>query len=508
MKNKSIDFNGVLTGANLLIAATSMFAFRHADGNEYVDQETLVLGVVLCVQTHMALWLEKRRRDPFVILLAFSMIFYYSFRLLTLNLYPFSLVFERYSYSASDSNYALIFIIVANMFLYAGLYLVRFNGSLAISPGDWKASSPMRVGYLMLVAIIFAYFSGGYWTEDNIPRVFNFLVIFVAQDIILLMAMAYYFLFKKSLTRNVGVMIALLIVVDIVAHTLLGSRSAIVFTIQNYIVVTLVIVGCVQFRRRYFVLGIALFPVVVALLVGSFAISTYNRAYRNSGAGLDVSRALEVTVEASSALSVESTLDTVVPLIAARAGYFDFSAEIIAHRDEYSSVITPSSYAKSIVDNLLTPGFDVYDQPKISNALRFVYEGAGRPSKELVTESYQSDQLGIYGELYALFGYFSLPLFLLVAVALKKLYVRFREENPFTLVMKRVVVLLVFVRTIDSYGFDWTLVETVPLIAAIYIYRFFFSARRASIGRSSSRGISLPESGRLAAQPPPVQPAL
>jgi len=486
MKNKTIDFNGVLMGANLLLVVLFVLTFTHTGGNEYVDQETVVLGVVLSVQTHIALWFERRRRDPFVILLALSMTFYYLLRLLTLTWHPFSTVFERYQYSAGDTNYALIFILVANIAIYAGLYLGRFAGDPAIRLGLWRAISPMRVVFLMLVAVIFAYFSGHYWNEDNVPRVFNFLAIFVAQEIVLLMALAYYFVFRQSLSKNVRFSIVVMIVVDIVVHTLVGSRGAIVETLQNYVWVTLAIGGCIRFRRKSFVLGLVLLPVLVVLLVSSFAISTYNRAFRDGGT-LDVSQAFNLAIEGSSELSVESTLDKVVPLIADRVGYFDYSAEIIAHRDEYASVINLSSYAKSIVDNLLTPGFDVYDQPKISNALQFVYNGLGSPSKELVSESYQSDQLGIYGEFYALFGYASLPLFLLTAFLMKRVYGRMRSENPFILVMKRVVVLFVFVRTLDSYGFDWTIVETLPRVAAIYMYRFCFRSKPVFVDESRLR---------------------
>jgi hypothetical protein len=487
--NKKIDFNSILTGVNLLVTGLLVFAFAQNGNNDYVDQKTIVLGVVLSAQTHVALWFERQRRDPFFILLSFSMILYYSFRLLTLSLYSFSVVFERYSYSPNDTNYALTFIIIANVFLYVGFYLGRSSGSLSIDTGHWKAKSPMRVAFPILVAILFAYFSGHYWTEDNVPRVFNFLTIFVAQDIVLLMAMAYYFVFKQSLTKKAAFLIVGLIVFDLIVHTLLGSRSGMVDTVKNYVFVALAIGGCVQIGRKYFILGLILFPVLVVLLIGSFAISTYNRAFRGEGT-FDLSQALGLAIQSGSELSIEATLDKVVPLAAARAGYFDFSAELIAHRDEYASIINLSSYGKSIVDNLLTPGFDVYDQPKISNALQFAYNGLGSPSKELVSESYQSDQLGIYGEFYALFGYASLPLFLLTAFLIRRLYARMKSENPFVLAMKRVVVLWVFVRTLDSYGFDWTILETLPRIAAIYIYQFFFRSKLDSVGELRS-GVDL-----------------
>jgi hypothetical protein len=485
-KTRTIDFNSVLMGANLLFAALLVFTFSNVGGNEYIDRETVMLGMLLAGQTHIALWFERRRRDPFVILLALAMTFYYQLRLVTLTWDPFSVVFGRYSYDASNTNFALIFIIVANLALYAGLGLGRLRGGIAVRAGTWKATSPMRAVALMMVAITFAYFGGHYWNEDNVPRAFNFLATFIAQDVVVLMALAYYFVFKQSLSKGSRLFIVIMVLTDIVVHTLLGSRSGIVGTLQQYIWVTLAIGGCIRFRRKAFVLGVALTPLLVGLLVVSFAISTYNRAFREGGT-LDVSQAFALAIEGSSELSLESTIERVVPAIADRIGFFDYSAEIIAHREEYSSVINLPAYGRSIVDNLLTPGFDVYDQPKISNALQFVYEGLGTPSKEQVSEAYRSDQLGLYGELYALFGYASLPLFLLIAWLMKTAYGRMTSESPFILVMKRVVVLYVFARTLDSYGFDWTIVEVVPRVVAIYMYRFCFQSMPGSPREPVSR---------------------
>src|SRR5262249_27795051 len=133
---------------------------------------------------------------------------------------------------------------------------------------------------------------------------------------------------------------------------------------------------------------------------------------------------------------------------------------------------------RSIVDNLLTPGFDVYDQPKIANSLQFVYFGLGAPSKMEANEVYQSDQLGIYGEFYALFGYGCLPLLFLIGLLLKRTYVRLHSTNPFTLAAKRAVTLFIFMKLIDSFGIDWVLIESLPLVAAIYAYSVFFAGRR------------------------------
>src|ERR1700727_1778424 len=144
MSSKYTDFNGILTGANLLVMALLLLALTTTDGNRNVNQETMVLGLVLCLQTHAALWVERRQRDPFVILLAFTTIFYFALRIYTLTLYEFSDVFERYHYDAADSNYALIYILIANLFLYFGLYLVKIKGRPEVDPSGWEAASSSR----------------------------------------------------------------------------------------------------------------------------------------------------------------------------------------------------------------------------------------------------------------------------------------------------------------------------------------------------------------------------
>jgi hypothetical protein len=489
---KFVDFGSVLMGVNVLVAGSILAVAQYAADNPYIDGETIMLGVLLSVQTQIVLQLESRRRDPFIILLAVSMIFYFALRVVTLALYPFSIVFERYEYGPGDTNFGLIFIICANVFLYSGLYAVRLGTSRqSISAEGWRPSSGGSVVVLMLMAIVYAYFTGIYWTPEEIPRVVGFLGVVLSPNIILLMALSYFFLFRRSLARNVAIAMASLIVIEMVAHTLVGSRSAVTTLIQNCLLVALAIAGCIRFRQKWLVLGSIFFPILLFVMVASFTISTYNRANKDSGSTLSLGRALQLAGESGTELAGDSSAELILPPIFSRVGFLDYSSEIIAHRDRYNAVINPASYVKSIIDNLLTPGFDVYDQPKISNALKFVYDDLGTPSKEMVEESYQSDQLGIYGEFYGLFGYASLPLFFVIAFLIKRTYVSLRNVNPFTFTMKRVVILSVFVKIVDSYGMDWVIIETVPLVAAIYIYSRFFRCRlvatRGTVDPSGAR---------------------
>jgi len=488
--NNSIDLNSVLMVLNLLAAGLIVYGISYAENNDYVNPETMELGLLLSLETQLALLLERSRRDPFVILLAFTTIFFFSFRLYTLAVYPFSAVFERYSYGPEDSNFALVFIIVANLFLYAGLLAVKFERNALIDSSGWRPTSATRVIALMVVSIFYSYLSAMFLTPEDEPRIVSVLGIFVSPPVILLMALAYFILFRKSLSRTAAYGIAALIILEMIAHTLSGSRSGIITLVQNAMIVILAISSCIKIKRNVFILGCALAPVALVLLVGTFIVSTYNRSHRDPAGSLNLVQAAELAGEARGALGDDTGLDIILPPIFDRAGFFDYSAEIIAHREQYKTVFNLSSYVKSIVDNLLTPGFDVYDQPKLGNALQFIYEDLGTPSKEMLSEQYQSDQFGIYGELYALFGYASLPLFFMTAFLLKRYFVRVRSMNPFVLAMKRIVILTAFTFIINSYGMDWTIIEMVPFVAAMFLYAFFFRSRRVQQNATSrcSRG--------------------
>jgi hypothetical protein len=43
--------------------------------------------------------------------------------------------------------------------------------------------------------------------------------------------------------------------------------------------------------------------------------------------------------------------------------------------------------------------------------------------------------------------------------------------------LKRAVILVVFGWIINSYGFDWIILETLVLVASVWIYKFFFRVR-------------------------------
>ena len=480
---RKIDLNALLTGANLfMLSLIVLESFRLLD-NPYVNDRTLLLGVLLCLQTQLALIVERFNRDPFVILLSFVTIFYYELRIFTLSYWGFSDVFGRFPFDAEDTNFALTYMLLANLFIYAGLFSVRMKGSFGIEAGGWKATSAGRVVLVLLAAIVFTYLGAALWGVGGMPRVINFIVLLLSPSMLLMLVLAYYVVYRKSLGPATAVAIFALVAIEVVLHTAYGSRSAIIGLLQTLLLILLAVRGRLKFNRGLVLAGVAAMPILAALLVATFAISSYNRFNRELGAAPDLERAAEFVSASTNDPLIVARLAIIAPVIASRAGFFDYSAEIIAHREEYARLFTAGTYFKSIVDNMLTPGFDVFDQPKIANSLQFVYKRWGTPSRAYVAdEAYQSDQIGIYGEFFLLTGWASLPAYFLLAFVLKRSYLRLSSPNPFIFAMKRVVVLFIFQRLIDSFGIDWLIVETVPLVMAIFVYAKFFTSRSVSTG--------------------------
>ena len=473
-----MDFNAILRWLNVLILGGTVVAFAEVGANDFLNGWTVALAAVLAAQTYLALLVERRRRDPFVIVLAFIIIFYYSLRILTLILVPVSYDLIHFQDRPADSNFALVFIIAANAFLYAGLFAAGGRSSLSIDVGAWRARAPLRGLLLAAGSIVMVYSRGRLWNAESLPRLLQPLLVFLSQGFILLMALTYYAVFRHTMHRRVRVGLLTLIVLEMLLHTLAGSRSALVNFLQNVMLVCLACGGRIRVRRKTLIAAAFLIPALVVVLVTSFLVATYNQLRQRTGqTSFSLSDSLDFVRDFRDIADQDYVTQVGLPEVLMRAGFFDYAADRIANREQYATVVNVPAYLRSVVDNLLTPGFDLFDQPKISNSLIFVYWAQGRPSKITTDAAYSSDQLCLYGELYILFGYASLPLFFVIAFALKRTYLVLRADQPFRLAIMRVVVLTVFELVINSFGLDWVLMDLFQMVVATTVYGYFFAER-------------------------------
>lgn len=166
-----------------------------------------------------------------------------------------------------------------------------------------------------------------------------------------------------------------------------------------------------------------------------------------------------------------------------RAGYLSYSADIISNSKEYDKVINSEYYFMSLIDNVFTPGFNVFGTPKASNALRYIYlDIKPNPTHKDVVANYNSDMFTIYGEYYILFGGYPALIFLfLSSYFFKRLYLAVRTRNVFSYYLYRSLILLVFYRWLLSFGMDWIVVDIISLLIPIFIWRRFYFMRKRKL---------------------------
>lgn len=214
---------------------------------------------------------------------------------------------------------------------------------------------------------------------------------------------------------------------------------------------------------------------LIPVMIAFFLIATFirPRLENRSNVGIET---FEVIKDFDLAGTLKDDASFVLVPIFDRIGFLDYCAEIISNSDKYREVFNAQYYCKSIIDNVFTPGFDVFDVPRASNALKFIYNNEGDPKKSKVnTGGYQSDEFTLYGELYALSGkWLSLiPIFFL-GFFFKRLYVKVNDSIKYKFFLKRSFILAVYYSTLNSFGFDWIVLDVLGLLFTYYIFKRFF----------------------------------
>ncbi len=487
-RQKSISVNSILQFCNMAIAClifTGLFR-EELVGHPYLDLFSLVLGLALCMQTYIALRMERSNSDPFVLIMAYMLIFFFSLRIFTLLMYPVQDVFLRMAYSPSDSNYAMLYILIANVFIYAGLFRIRLRGDVEINTSNIYPTKPLSGFVMFSIVVGFSQFAQG--IQENIPPIVNLILNnFLKPGSIILVMAAYIIIFRKYLP--VIYLKALLFAASIlmILQTLNFSRSGILTFFDNIFIVVLALLPAVRIPRRFLVVAFALVPVIIVTSFTLYSISTLSRQFKENDT-VTLSQKYELFQKSREAIENDALVEQQLGQIFSRMGYFDFSAEAIANSEHYSGLFTAENYLKSIVDNILTPGFDLFDQPLISNSLKYHNADLGNPSKKEESTGlgrYNTDQLGLYGEIYNIFGYASLIVLFAMSIFIKKCYCYIGRLNPFELALKNIFLLLMFYKLINSFGLDWIILDMVTTIISFWALSKLFRLRKSSRSNSA-----------------------
>ncbi len=476
-KTKLVDLNSILKWLNGIFCLLFILSYLNIGPTKYVNIYTIIIGVFLSFQISFFLFIEKRRRDPFLILLCFQMVAFFILRILTLSLDFHSVVFDRFPFDVNNLNYALVFIICANFSLFAGLSLNNKKLS-KINPIDEIKSEPYKT-YTVVIVLFIGYMLGlaGILDLVVIGAVFNILSgLFIKLSVILFMILVYLFVFKNKLSKVTFVILLFGFILFILIQTLTGSRSAILTIINFCIFSLLAIHSCIKIKK-WTIVGLI---ILVPLMVSFFLFATFLRPKLQENRAVIGKDTFEVLGEFNIIETIKEDAHFLLSPIFDRVGFLDYTAETMANSEKYKSILSVQYFFKSITDNVLSPGFDVFDVPLESNAMRFIYlPEFGTPLKSKITpESYQSDEFTFYGEFYVMFGkWFSLIPIFFIGFMIKRVYLKITDKYEYFAIFKRGIVIAIFYTLLNSFGLDWLLLDLLGFIFTYKIFKLFFKFR-------------------------------
>lgn len=454
--------------ANIVILILTLYLFSIEGENRYINTTSIILNVIVVIISHFVLSDASKNKNHLLAILAYIMIFHYELRVVSLNYTEYSYVFKYHV--VIDSN-GLNSIIIYCIFAYIACWLAfhytmkRIQTKPKIND-KLRENSSRNVLILLYVSLLLLLMK-----DLGLPGISQLVGIlstfFLNSNYLFIFAFAYLLYRWNSMSHNCKIYFLLFIFLNTGIHTLWGSRSAI-YTILILAFICFLAFNMSRIKIRYILVGLALIPIMAYV----FLLATYARS-------LDRISNVTELMEVSNAVSDNidgSDLKVVTAPIFDRIGFLDYSTEMIKNRDYLSQYIHPINYIKSVIDNLLTPGFNIYDMPRMSFVVDKCYEIKGTPNLKKYhlddADLYLSSCLTWYGESYLLFGkYFALPIILFVGFFVRKYYVKNLKEVSLSSIWKRVCILYITYRLLYSYGLDWLLIEIVGLIINFYIFK-------------------------------------
>lgn len=470
-KVKYIEINKILQFVNVFILIYTIIYYLNNGLPRLLNASSILLYVLLALQISTFLIYEKLKKNPFIVLLCIINIFFISTRIFTIQyneIFDYSGVLNRINLAKpEDINIALIYIFTSNWAIFFGVVGYKNSSSTNEQSVEISAGSHSKrlksFNVLFLILIVFSLVginTNGVWGILNyIFSPFNALLISV------------YFLSdcKSSIAenRNKKIILLILIAVYLTIITVNGSRAALILFAQLYIYCSLA-TGSLKISKRLLIFS----PLAIVLAIYLFGVATAMRGISLAEPNNNLIERVRQGYEFISSRDVSDDLILAAVPAFDRAGFLDPTVDLIKNAEHYKNVINLASEFKSIVDSALTPGFDVFNIAKMSNALSGVYNNEPARLSRSNELSYQSDQLSVYGEYYLIFyGWLSLPFIYFSALAFTKVYNKICGiKNHELRIICASYVLSLFYNWIISYGLDWIITYILLDVISLYLF--------------------------------------
>lgn len=491
------DLNSLLQVGNLFIMLLILCTYAVKGENQYVDDCTIFISVVFALQNFLLLWWERKSREPLLLLLMVTVIPFYLLRVASLLYEPWSVVLVRFPFTPGDMNHAYLFIMSSVLAMSIGIKLGRGQKSVVqfINRGKLEVKAFALMLFVTLLDLV-AVFGVVIPSQGFVSVVLN-------ADILLILVLVAYALKSGEVTRIPKKYYWVLLIVFLVVRTLNGSRSALMTAAFSTIFVLLSLHCRVRIKRWVVIALIGILPLA---FIG-FSLTTFYRPFRQAKLlGVIDATPRELLTDYLNSItsdSLHNNLKVVLRPMFDRVGYLDMAADMITNRESYSAVINPTYYFKSVVDNVLTPGFDLFDTPRAGNNTVSIYNNLPLLKRSEIDLFYQSDMLTIFGEYYVLFGgYLGIAGCFLMGFFSKLLFESIRVKDGMWYHACRAVFYKLYVLSLWSFGLDWQVGDILFALISVASLYFIITVKLPNIFRVGKqfRG-SLPSDNTSDRQP-------
>lgn len=470
MKISLFSFLQVLV---VLFETAFIFAFYNTDPVSCIDGDSIPLSLVLSFVVLLQLQDGKKNSNSLLLILGYWLCFYVIFRFFSFQYTGFSPLLNSVNASASDYNSTLVVTIISTIVMWAGLhYNKKVSRTFKENIDDTEKVNINRALLFFWVSLFINIIARS--ELPGIGGIANILSMYCLYSnavfyVFCIIVMCYW---GKLESKN-----KILSIISLLAFavflTMGGSRAGLIVILRALFFVLLAL-GFMHIRIKYIIVAVAIAPLLVFL----FTYSTYLRGVNAAKEGS--SREKIELISTVYANSGDLDFKTIMSPVFERIGFFDFTLVCVKKDVESREVVNLSTEVKSIIDNALTPGFDLFNQPRVSLAISPWLNGHTRMKKSQVSdEDYLSSEFTLYGESYVLFG---IPIFILftflIAFIFRCLWVKFSKKNNLISFAYKALLLYYLDFVLSSYGLDWIVFDFICMIITLSIFTWFVFGKK------------------------------
>ena len=465
-KNHSISIIKLLRISCVVLMLLMIVVYAIVGDGIYTNLNTISLGELLGILLLFMLYDANVNNNKLLILLSWWLISFFLLRIITLNYTEYSAVLPRCNADVRNVNNTILLLMAGGVVLWAAIHISKSR-----SRNNYNTSSLSGISLsfnwttILFFISYFIYFIGK--LESPLSGVLSIITNFLLYPTAIVFLYTTYITTVWPQLNKIQRVIALSAMgLFLIEATLTGSRGGI-FNLLIILFIAFLAQDYKKIKKRY-VLGVV---ILVPLMFAVFVFTTYMRKLGAWQASTQ--EKVELIPQVIEIGKDLDTKDLVAPMFD-RVGFLDFMIEMNANRAYFSSFINLKEEFKATVDNALSPGFDLFDAPKIGTRIANSYSYGLNTvlSKKLNTkEDHKSDALTMFGESYVIFG---IPLcFLFVAVigTLFKKYWLYAHDSIFEkAVIKKAMCLFFFYSILYSYGFDWFILDVLRYYIAYCLF--------------------------------------